>query len=144
MYAYFVEKVSSGSEPETPDTPVEGAITIDFTAQGYENAADFTELTVSGVNVTGDKGDNRNGPKYYTTGDAVRFYGGNSLTVSASKKIESITFTFASGEGTNEITASAGTWTSPTWTGSASSVTFTVGGTSGHRRIQKLVVKLAE
>ena len=146
-YAWFIEKIASGDSGQGGggDEQPEGSITIDFTAQGYANAEDFASLTVNGVTVEGDKGDNsKNGPKYYTSGDAVRFYGGNTFTISASKNIESVTITFGSGEGTNEITASPGSWVSPEWTGSASSVTFTIGGTSGHRRIQKLVVTLAK
>lgn len=146
-YAWFIEKIASGDSGQGGggDEQPEGSITIDFTAQGYANAEDFASLTVNGVTVEGDKGDNsKNGPKYYTSGDAVRFYGGNTFTISASKNIESVTITFGSGEGTNDITASPGSWVSPEWTGSASSVTFTIGGTSGHRRIQKLVVTLAK
>ena len=146
-YAWFIEKIASGDSGQGGggDEQPEGSITIDFTVQGYANAEDFASLTVNGVTVEGDKGDNsKNGPKYYTSGDAVRFYGGNTFTISASKNIESVTITFGSGDGTNDITASPGSWVSPEWTGSASSVTFTIGGTSGHRRIQKMVVTLAK
>ena len=120
-------------------------VTVDFTAQGYENAQDFAGITVGDIVISADKGDNKNGPKYYTSGTAIRLYGGNSMTIKSNGKIiQKVEFSFGSGEGTNEITANAGTWASPTWTGPASSVVFTIGGTSGHRRIQKLVITLAE
>ncbi len=120
-------------------------VTVDFTAQGYENAQDFAGITVGDIVISADKGDNKNGPKYYTSGTAIRLYGGNSMTIKSNgKNIQKVEFSFGSGEGTNEITANAGTWASPTWTGPASSVVFTIGGTSGHRRIQKLVITLAE
>lgn len=120
-------------------------VTIDLTAQGYENAQLFETLTVGDITLTGDKGTNNNAPKYYNTGSAVRFYGDNSLTVKSSgKNIKKIEFTFGSGDLTNEITSDSGNWATPTWTGDASSVKFTVGGTSGHRRVQKLVITLAE
>ena len=120
-------------------------VTVDFTTQGYENAQDFSSITVGDVTISADKGDNKNGPKYYNSGTAIRLYGGNSMTVKSNgKNIQKIEVTFGSGEGSNEITVNAGTWNPPTWTGSVSSVVFTVGGTSGHRRIQKLVITLAE
>lgn len=120
-------------------------VTIDFTALGYQNGQEVSSLTVSDVTVTFDKGTSNNTPKYYNTGTAVRVYGGNSFSVSCSKaNIVGVTMTFASGEGTNAITSSVGTYENGTWTGDASSITFTVGGTSGHRRIQKMEVTLAE
>ena len=120
-------------------------VTVDFTAQGYTNAEVFEELTIGDIKITADKGTNSTTPKYYNTGTAIRLYGSNTMTVKSNgKNIQKIEFTFGSGEGTNEITVDKGTWASPTWTGDASSVVFTVGGTSGHRRVQKLVITLAE
>ena len=92
-----------------------------------------------------DKGDGSNAPQYYNTGSALRLYAKNTMTVTvdAGYKITSIEFTFASGEGSNEISASTGTYSNGTWTGSiqnGESVTFTVGGASGHRRISKVTV----
>ena len=120
-------------------------VTIDFSAQGYQNGQEVSSLTVSDVTVTFDKGTSNNTPKYYNTGTAVRVYGGNTFSVSCSKaNIVGVTMTFASGEGTNAITSSVGTYENGTWAGDASSITFTVGGTSGHRRIQKMEVTLAD
>ena len=82
-----------------------------------------------------------NDGKYYTTGEAIRVYGGGTFTVaSADYNISRIELKFGSGDGSNAITANVGTFTSPTWTGSSKSVTFTVGGTSGHRRIASIKV----
>ena len=121
-------------------------VTIDFTKKGYENATPVIKLTQDGISLEFDKGTNSNNtPKYYTTGTAVRCYGGNWFSVTASSAtITKIVFTFASGEGTNAITADAGTFKTDTWTGSSSSVKFTIGGTTGHRRIQKMVVTTGE
>ena len=120
------------------------AATLDFTAQGYANQAAVTTLTVSGYTATFDKGTNTNGPKYYTNGTAVRVYGSNTITITG-KSIVKIVITFGSSDGTNEITTDVGTFATDTWTGSADSVTFTIGGTSGHRRIAKIeVYTLAE
>ena len=121
-------------------------VTVDFSSQNYENAQDFSSITVGDITISADNGSNsKNGPKYYNTGTAVRLYSGNTMTVKSSgKSIVKIEFTFGSGDGTNEITVDKGTWASPNWSGSESAVTFTVGGNSGHRRFQKLAVTLAE
>lgn len=114
---------------------------IDLTAQGYGNQQVVTSVDGENCTVTFDKGSNNNSPKYFTSGAAVRCYGGNTFTVtSSSSNIISITLTFSTGEDTNAITTNTGTFSSPTWTGNASSVTFTIGGTSGHRRISKIAV----
>lgn len=115
--------------------------TIDFTQMGYSNQQDVTTVETDMVTVTFDKGTSNNSPKYYNTGTAVRVYGGNTFTVSSQNTITNISFTFDSGGGSNEITASTGAWSTAAanmWVGSAQEVTFTVSGTSGHRRIQKM------
>ena len=119
----------------------ESTVTLDFTAQGYENAQAVESLTVEGVTVTFDKGTNSNAPKFYTSGSAVRVYGSNNFTVKADgKNVTKVEFTFGASDGSNEITVDSGKFTSPVWEGDASSVKFTVGGTSGNRRLAKMVV----
>ena len=101
-------------------------VTIDFTQKGYDNATQVIRLTQDGISLEFDAGTNsKNPPKYYTDGTAVRCYGGNWFSVTAaSATITKIVFTFASGEGSNAITADAGTFETDTWTGSSSSVTL--------------------
>ena len=119
--------------------------TIDFSAQGYSNAQAIDSFAGSVVTLTFDKGTNSNSPKYYTTGTAIRLYGSNTMTVSAKgKTIVGITLTFGSGDQTNEITADTGSYKDGSWTGSASSVTFTIGGTTGHRRVKSVAVTFAD
>lgn len=116
---------------------------FDFSKQGYENGQAIESVTISDdVTATFAKGTNNNAPKYYnTSGNAIRLYGGNSMTVvSTSNNLTNIKLTFDSGEGTNEITTDCGTFATDTWTGEAASVTFTVGGDKGHRRIQVIEV----
>lgn len=138
--AYYVSHVA-GEEPEPdPELPGTPDVTIDFTAQGYANAEEVSSLTSGAVTVTLDKGTNSNTPKWYNTGSAVRVYGGGTFTVSSTSTIETIKITFGSGEGSNDISADSGTFSTNVWTGSANDVVFTVGGTSGHRRIQKIEV----
>lgn len=112
---------------------------FDFTAQGYANATEITTLTVGDYTVTFAKGSNSNTPKYYTNGNAVRCYGGNTITVSGTG-IAKIVITFGSSDGSNAITADTGSFDTNTWTGSADSVKFTVSGSSGNRRIAKIEV----
>ena len=115
--------------------------TITMSAQGYSNEEVITSISGTGCSISLDKGSNSNSPKYYTTGSAIRTYGGNTFTISSSKKIVRITITFGSGDGSNTITTDVGTYNSGEWTGNANSVTFTVGGTSGHRRISSIEVE---
>lgn len=115
--------------------------TIDFSALGYQNAEEVTTVKGTDVTLTLDKGTNSNGPKYYTTGTALRLYGSNIMTVSSTKTIEKVVFTFSgTSYNLNEPTVSEGSYDSETstWTGSTSEFTITRGGTSGHARIQKM------
>lgn len=115
--------------------------TVTFSEQGYENAQEVTSYTGTDFTVTFDKGTNSNTPKYYNTGNAIRVYGGGYFTVSSSTKtITQIVIGFGSGDGSNEITTNVGTYDNGSWTGSASSVQFTIGGTTGHRRIASIAV----
>ena len=107
---------------------------------GYSNGQEVKTVTGTNATVTFDKGTNTNTPKYYTTGTAVRVYGGGYFTVSSTKKMSKIELTFGSGDGSNTITTDVVTYTNGTWEGSANSVTFTVGGTTGHRRIMGIKV----
>lgn len=116
--------------------------TYDFSGQSYENATEVSTATFDGVTVTFDKGTNSNSPKYYTSGTAVRVYAGGTMTVSVAegKTICRIVITFGDGDNTNEITVNVGTYSDGNWSGSSNSVTFTVGGTTGHRRVKSIEV----
>ena len=142
----FITKLTitraASSEPEPTTTDEE--VTVDFTDNGYDNAEDITSVTENGVTVAFDKGTNTNAPKWYNTGSAIRLYGSNTMTVSAEKKIKKIVITFGSSDGSNPITTEVGTYADGVWEGESNSVTFTIGGTSGNRRITKLTVTLAE
>lgn len=103
------------------------------------------ESTDKTVSITLDKGEGTNAPQYYASANSLRVYGGNTMTVSSSsKKIKAITFSFASGEGTNAITADKGTYSEPNWSGEESSVVFSVATGKGHRRFVSVSVTLAE
>ena len=124
-----------------------GAETIakfDFSEQGYANAKDMCTAAVaidSNVSIAFNKGSNSNTAKYYTSGTSVRCYGGNYFTVSStSKTITKIVLTYGTSDGSNAITATPGSFATNTWTGESDSIKFTIGGTSGNRRIKAIEV----
>ena len=114
---------------------------VTFSGQGYTNGQAIESYEGTNFSITFDKGTNSNAPKYYTSGTAIRCYGSNSFTVSSNYTITTITLGFGSSDGSNEITTNVGTFSSPTWTGSANEVTFTIGGTSGNRRLASVTVE---
>jgi len=115
--------------------------TITFSELGYSNAQEITTVNGTNFTITFNKGTNSNAPKYYTSGTAIRVYGGNYFTIaSTSKTITKIEITFGSGGDSNAITTDVQTYSNGTWTGSAKSVKFTIGGTSGNRRIASVAV----
>ena len=122
-----------------------GQETITFSENGYTNGETISTVEGSNFTITFNKGTSSNAPKYYTTGSAIRVYGGNTFIVSSTTKtIEKIELTFSSGEGSNEITTDDGDYQNGSWTGSSEEITFTIGGTSGHRRISAITVTFNE
>ena len=120
-------------------------VTWTASSQGYSNSQTITTATINDkVKVTFDKGTSNTVPAYYTTGYAVRIYGGGYFTVTGEPNvtITQIKLTFGSGDKTNEITSDSGTYHNDTgiWNGSERDVTFTVDGTSGHRRIASITI----
>ena len=140
-YANCNVTVSSSGGGDTP-TPVEGdSESIDLSAQGFSNTQTVTSVSGAASTITFAKGSGSNDPKYYDSGSSVRCYAGNTITIaSTSRTIVKIEFTFGNSDGSNAITSSPATYDSGTWTGSSSSVTFTIGGTSGNRRIHAITI----
>ena len=132
-----VTVTESGSTPEPSSSEV-----IDLNNQGYTNGSTVSTASSTNATATFAQGSGSNPPKYYTTGTAVRCYPNNTITVASTnnKNIVKIVFTFGTGDSSNAITASTGSFSEPTWTGSSKSVTFTIGGSSGHRRIASIEV----
>ena len=116
-------------------------VLIDFPTMGFSNAEDLTVIEQGGLTLTFDKGSNSNAPKYYDSGTAARLYGGNSVTITGGT-INTVKLTFGSSDGENAINVSDGTFDAATgiWTGSTPSLTLTIDGTKGNRRIQKMSV----
>ena len=127
--------------------PTTNTVSVTFSEMGYSNGQSITTVNMDEyITTTFDKGGNiNNAPKYYSSGTAIRVYAKNTFTVSANGKvIKSITITFGSSDGSNTITVDTGTLTGGNWTGSAESVTFTIGGSSGNRRLAKIEVVYTE
>lgn len=69
------------------------SVSFDFTAQNYENQTDMTTIKLSdGTTITFDANGEKNGPKYYTSGTAVRVYKNNKIIVKGTKEIAKIIF----------------------------------------------------
>lgn len=128
-YKYTVEEVAAPSSYE-----------VVASALGVANGVAVTELTNDVVTITFDKGSNSNASKYYTSGTAIRCYGGNTITFTSDATITSIEFTFGSSDGSNTITANCGTYSNGVWTGESTTVVFTIDGTSGNRRVAEINV----
>ncbi len=135
VFSLLVASLTSWGQIRTADT-------IDFSQQGYANELVITDVPINAnLLVSFSKGTGTNTPKYFNTGTAIRCYGGNTFTVvGESVQITKITLTFGASDGSNAITTDVGTFASPTWTGTSSSVKFTIGGTSGHRKIKSIAV----
>lgn len=116
--------------------------TFIFSEMGFNNGEVLSSYTNNGITVSFDKGGNSNSPKFYniSTPWAARVYAKNTITISCeSGSITNIEFPDIrkKDKDNNNLTCDNGAISSDnkTWTGTASSVTFTVGGTSGHVKI---------
>ncbi len=128
-------------------------VTIDMSAQGYSNSQSVNgkSITSGDATVTFSKGSGSTAPAYYTTGTAVRIYGGNTLTISTGEEmnIKKIVMTFASGSSyqpSNETfsvnTGSATAGATTTWTGEGENIVITHNATSGHWRLKTMQITI--
>lgn len=113
-------------------------------------SAESVNQIVDGYSVKIEKGSGNNAPAYYDNG--LRLYANNTITISGADltRIE-LTFSMQGSKAYADLTCSPGTLVSggasssqtdlktDTWTGNATSVTFTLGA-SGQRLINKIVV----
>ncbi len=118
--------------------------------QGFENSQVIEGITISETLVgVLAQGTGTSAPAFYTTGNALRTYSGNTLTLtSTAEPIGKVIFYVTaprSGKDDNQMEASTGTVeaTSDTklvWTGAANEVTFTIPGKGLQTRIVKMDV----
>ena len=116
--------------------------------EDYANAAPAAEeYQVKDVILSFNAGSNtKYSPTYYTLGEGVRLYKGNTMTVSVEEgyAIESIAITFSGETYTGAYEASVGTYTDGVvaeWNGFSYSVTFTATATSRMQKIEVVYVK---
>lgn len=75
-------------------------VTIDFS--GYKNGDEVKNENVNGITMTFDANGGIS-PKWYTTGNAVRLYAKNILTISSVSRIKSVEFIFSPDKETDKI-----------------------------------------
>lgn len=125
------------------DASVNETASIDF-SEKYSSTTNLNGVNIAiddNAKVVFNKNTGSSDPTYYTTGTAVRAYGGNNFVVSTTLgSITQIVLTYGSSDGSNTITTNVGSFSNATWTGSASSVTFTIASGSGNRRIKAIEV----
>ena len=100
-------------------------------------------LVENTITATFNKRNNGTATQYYTNGTAVRWYGGGTLIIAASDAtITGVVITYA--QTANTVTANTGTYSLAnmigTWSGSASSITFSQTGTTGNCQITSIKV----
>ena len=123
-------------------------VTIDFSAQGYTDKQDFDGKSVDfggGLTIAWSVGSGSTHPQYFANGTAMRLYGGNTATFSASGDITKIVFTYsgtsnAAKTDNSKVSTGAYDYDAQTWTGAAKEVTLSNTASSGHFRIQKVEV----
>lgn len=127
--AQYVLTVKAASTPVDPDQPTN--VTIVYA----NHSADALDVTVDGINAKAVNNGGSTNPQYHAATAALRLYAKNDLTISG-KEIEKIVFTLAEDAKYRytTFTPSVGAMatqakgdTQMTWTGDASSITFTVG-----------------
>lgn len=130
--AFYLITVKGDKLPDNPDNPDQPTnVTIVYA----NHSADALDVTVDGINAKAEKQDGTTAPVYNESTAALRLYAKNDLTISG-KEIEKIVFTLAEDAKYRytTFTPSVGAMatqakgdTEMTWTGDASSITFTVG-----------------
>ena len=113
-----------------------------FSTMGYSNAEDITDVDGTNVNLVFDQaGNGSNAPKYYNTGTGARMYADNTLTITSTKVISKIVFTYSGSGYMAGFDVDEGDYSEAdavgTWTGAASEIVFTAAQTC---RMQKIAV----
>ena len=134
-------KVAAAEETST--------ISVTFKNSGYTNGQALTSITLDDViTLSLDSGGNSNVPKYYNTGNAVRLYPKNSMTINVADgyQIEEINFTLGSdyafaSPSVENGQISNGTKVIPEDSTQPVTITNSPKGGSGHARISAMSVK---
>ena len=133
--AFYLITVKGDKLPDNPDNPDNPDQPTNVTIIYANHSADALDVTVDGINAKAVNNGGSTNPQYHAATAALRLYAKNDLTISG-KEIEKIVFTLAEDAKYRytTFTPSVGTMatqamgdTQMTWTGDASSITFTVG-----------------
>lgn len=127
-------------------------VEFDLSTFGFENGKEVTGVKLEGITMTFDANSGIS-PKWYTTGNAVRFYANNILTISSVSRIKSVEFICSPEKETEKVKyiasentkLSAGVYNNKnhTWDLSGTNekvITLKNTLSSGHFRIQKIIV----
>lgn len=132
--AFYLITVKGDKLPDNPDNPDNPDQHTNVTIVYANHSADALDVTVDGINAKAVN-DGGTAPAYHAGTAALRLYAKNTLTISG-KEIEKIIFTLADDAKYRytTFTPSVGAMatqakgdTQMTWTGDASSISFTVG-----------------
>lgn len=133
--AFYLITVKGDKLPDNPDNPDNPDQPTNVTIVYANHSADALDVTVDGINAKAVNNGGSTNPQYHAATAALRLYAKNDLTISG-KEIEKIVFTLAEDAKYRytTFTPSVGTMATQakgdaqmTWTGDASSITFTVG-----------------
>ena len=115
----------------------QGAVTAKQEFSGYSRGNAVTQEKVGNVTVVFNKSGAGTATTYY---EEVRCYAGSKIEFSGAQ-MSVIEFTPGNNDKGNALTPSTGSMTNDNkWTGNASSVTFTVGGSKGYKGIGAITV----
>ena len=133
-------KAIGGNESIVTETQTETG-TLVLKNAGLGNGENVLNINIGPVALNSNKGTNSSGnsPKYYTNGESMRVYPGNTFTFTSSKNITEIVLTFSQGD-ENDLSVSSGTLSGNTWSGNSASITFESILTSGQTRISSIEV----
>lgn len=137
------EDTNPGGNTPGGDQPVTGTFTFEMSKMGWTSGEENPKVTADpGLTITADKGENKaSAPKYWEGTDAedktLRLYAQNTLTLSA-KEITKIEFSYTIKD-SQTMSPNVGSLSSNIWTGSSSSVKFTLG-SKGQIRIIEMKV----
>ena len=111
--------------------------TASFTTNdGYKRGDKVTSAKAGKVTITFDKASASTATTFYTE---VRCYAGSKITLTGAT-ITKVEFVPGPQDNSNPITANVGTMNNLTWTGSASTIIFTIGGDSKSRGFSAIKV----
>lgn len=123
-------------------------LTADYANEWKDGSSKSISKTVSGVTFSFDGSNSQTNPKYYD--DGLRLYEKCKVSISSDDDITKIVFTYTIKNNGVLKDVTIGSWNSSkkTWTGSAKSVSLTVGHSSGDKngqvKLTKIVVTKAQ